>query len=582
MCASPFVFVSHPPPKWSPWTASKRGPPERSPETHPARRVFRLERMGASVRAMQDGTLQKDSTPSSHRNVRRRMFADAEGMKESLRRKIHQKDKKEEDFYTDAGICQKIARKSWFEYLSLVVIVVNAFWIGYDLDVSTAEALPEASWSHQLVENMFVMYFTTEIAIRFRAFKDKKDVRLVHQFLFDAALVLLMISETWVMYFVFLVSGGNSLRMKAGSLSVLRLLRITRVVRLIRLLRALPELMILIKGLAAASRSVGWTMGLLFIIIYVFAVAFRIVTRNSPVGLKYFPDLKTSMLTLLLPGLLPDNADTVFDIGRNNLGYGIFFMAFILVAAITVMNMLIGVLVESVSAVASVEKESLNLEYVKSELSTLMQKIDKDEDQQLSRMEIASILGMPDAMKIISKVGVDVDGLIDVADFHLFDKKDQIAFSEFLELVLQLRGTNNTTVRDIVDLRKFVLEELLVVEERVVAAVSGQSVSSLPARRASMRRSTRGAPLGTTSSMWLRPPSPRSPVGGVSRAAPLPSPKGLRAAAAPALIMQRPPGRTGRSDIASVDSFLSESEADGLSADELPLDCPPRGGQRRR
>mmetsp|Transcript_6184 Transcript_6184/g.17298 ORF Transcript_6184/g.17298 Transcript_6184/m.17298 type:complete len:155 (+) Transcript_6184:2-466(+) len=132
------------------------------------------------------------------------------------------------------------------------------------------------------------------------------------------------------------------------------------------------------------------------------------------------------------------------------------------------MNMLIGVLVESVSAVASVEREAMNLAWVKSELAAMVRSIDTDNDDTLTKFEIASIMSNSEAMRTISKVGVDVESLIDIADFHLFDKKEQISFSEFLDLVLQLRGTNGTTVRDIVDLRKFVLEELLNMEDRIM------------------------------------------------------------------------------------------------------------------
>jgi len=499
-----------------------------------SRRTLRLDRIRASHRMANGGESIPEEKDFPISRKPRRMFADAEAMKEQLRRNIHCQEMREEDYYTTEGACQRIARKPWFEYLSLAVIAFNACWIGYDLDTNTADALTDADWGHQLMENLFVLYFVVEIGIRLRSFRDLRNIFHVQQFAFDASLVLLMVVETWVMYIILLISGGSKFVFKAGSLSVLRILRITRVVRLVRLLRALPELMILIKGLAAASRSVAWTMCLLVIIIYVFAVAFRILTRNDPIGAKYFPDLKTSMITLLLPGLLPDNADTVMDIGGGNLFYGIFFMCFILIAAITVMNMLIGVLVESVSAVAAVEKEALNLEYVKSELSSLMKDIDKDEDDRLSRTEIAGILGSPEAMRIISKVGVDVDGLIDVADFYLFNKKDNITFSEFLELVLQLRGNNTTTVRDIVDLRKFVLDELLILEERFTSLLQGLEDGRGVGR--STRVTAMDMPIRSSSNRLIPPATGtaildiESPRRGLTSST---SPRGLRATGSP-------------------------------------------------
>merc|ERR1711920_807805 len=54
-------------------------------------------------------------------------------------------------------------------------------------------------------------------------------------------------------------------------------------------------------------------------------------------------------------------------------------------------------------------------------------------------------------------------GLVDFADF-IFDgdgcgaeeDEPELDFPKFMDVVLQLRGSNNATVKDVVDLRKFV------------------------------------------------------------------------------------------------------------------------------
>jgi hypothetical protein len=45
---------------------------------------------------------------------------------------------------------------------------------------------------------------------------------------------------------------------------------------------------------------------------------------------------------------------------------------------------------------------------------------------------------------------------VDFADF-LFEEQTELSFATFMELVLSLRGTNTSTVKDIIDLRKFIL-----------------------------------------------------------------------------------------------------------------------------
>merc|ERR1719330_1244421 len=68
----------------------------------------------------------------------------------------------------------------------------------------------------------------------------------------------------------------------------------------------------------------------------------------------------------------------------------------------------------------------------------------------------------------MNEVGVDVPGLTEIAEFHLFDQEEEISFSTFLELVLQLRGSNTVCVRDIVNLRKFIIEEMANSEDRIM------------------------------------------------------------------------------------------------------------------
>merc|ERR1712039_816160 len=57
----------------------------------------------------------------------------------------------------------------------------------------------------------------------------------------------------------------------------------------------------------------------------------------------------------------------------------------------------------------------------------------------------------------MQEVGVDVVGLVEYSGFIF--KDSEMSFTDFVELILQLRGTNQATVKDIVDLRKQVMQE---------------------------------------------------------------------------------------------------------------------------
>merc|ERR1712194_436359 len=219
----------------------------------------------------------------------------------------------------------------------------------------------------------------------------------------------------------------------------------------------------------AASTSVGWTLAFLIIIIYVFAVAFRILWKDNSLGQEEsnFESVPAGMRTMLLPGLLPDNESAVMDMVAESFWFACLFMLFIVLGAFTVMNMLIGVLCEVVSMVAENEREQLNAEWVKEVLQGVLEELDENNDGKLSREEVGRLIMQPRAAKVISEVGVDVEGLVDLAEFYLFNESDDVMFEDFIGLVLQLRGSNDASVKDLVDLRRFMVEEMQNMEDRM-------------------------------------------------------------------------------------------------------------------
>merc|ERR1719330_1159753 len=151
--------------------------------------------------------------------------------------------------------------------------------------------------------------------------------------------------------------------------------------------------MVLIKGIGAAGPSVAWTLAFLVIILYVFSVAFRILCKENSLGDSYFTSVPAGMAALLLPGMLPDSQSHVENMAKEHFMFAVLFMVFIVIASITIMNMLVGVLVEVVSVVAVMEKEQLNAQYVKAELKYVFEtELDTDSSGTLSKAEVEKLL----------------------------------------------------------------------------------------------------------------------------------------------------------------------------------------------
>jgi len=429
---------------------------------------------GKSMMRRSDSSALQDQGPEQSRDVasrrekplmNRQVFADADAMKERVRQAVMRPEYQVGDFYNSTGCCQAIAKNPWFDLVTQLVIAFNAIWIAVDLDYNKSDVLLEAKLHFQLAEFFFIIYFTFEAVVRIGAFKSKyhclKDTWLV----FDCLLVIVMILETIVLNFVLFFaghSGGGSQTLGNTSiLGIVRLVRLTKMARMVRLLRACPEMMVLVKGIWVATRSVLVTLLLLTFVIYVFAIMFTQlrVGEGTPLWTEEFRTVPRAMNFLLLKGTLPDLADTVEEIGRHGTVYAVLFLIFTLLSSLTVMNMLIGVLVDVVSVVSCVEKEEITMRFVKRKMLELLRKISEDGSDLISKTNFESMLLDPEAAKLVQQVGVDVVGLVDFADFIFKDEKN-ISFPEFMELILQLRGSNVATVKDIVDLRKFVTLEM--------------------------------------------------------------------------------------------------------------------------
>eukprot|EP00927_Polykrikos_kofoidii_P034699 TRINITY_DN29386_c0_g1_i2.p1 TRINITY_DN29386_c0_g1~~TRINITY_DN29386_c0_g1_i2.p1 ORF type:complete len:911 (-),score=190.03 TRINITY_DN29386_c0_g1_i2:76-2808(-) len=432
-------------------------------------RVFQAINADKNYQAQQkEGGKPKGQAPTA-------VFADAAAMKDKIRQAVSKKEYRAADYYYDTGFCQFIATHHIFENFTLLIISLNALWIAVETDYNSAALLLNAAPPFIVAENVFCAFFFFEWSVRFGSWRIKSDSLRDAWFVFDSALVLMMIVETWVVTIVF-ASLGISESSGMGDASVLRLVRLarlTRMARMARLLRAIPELIILIKGIFVAGRSVFFTLVLLLIIMYVFAVIFRQLVDNvtDPMSVpnlkdKYFSSVPHSMGSLLLEGVIPDMVEIVKDCSTQSWILGGLVLSFILLASLTVMNMLVGVLCEVVSVVSSVEKETLTVNYVKAQLMRMFEETGVDADGYISKSEFDRLLVRPDAARIIQEIGVDVVGLVDFSDY-VFRDGVPINFADFMELVLQLRGTNNATVKDIVDLRRNVLAELSQLQGKV-------------------------------------------------------------------------------------------------------------------
>ena len=146
----------------------------------------------------------------------------------------------------------------------------------------------------------------------------------------------------------------------------LPVLRLARILRVLRLVTAIPKLQLLVTCLLKSLPSMFYVSILLFLLFYVYGtLAVFFYGENDPI---HFRNLQTSILTLFRVVTLEDWTDVMYinmygsdtygysdtDLSNWNpspsaspLGAAIFFVSFVLIGTMIVLNLVIGVIMNS-------------------------------------------------------------------------------------------------------------------------------------------------------------------------------------------------------------------------------------------
>lgn len=237
-----------------------------------------------------------------------------------------------------------------FQRAVLGLILLNAGVLACETIPSVAEATGPAL---RALDMTILALFTLEIGLRIFArgaafFRDPWSV-------FDFAVVAISFS----------------------SLSGLTALRAFRVFRVLRLVTALPRVKAVVSALLGALPGVASVAGILVIILFVASViATKLFATAAP---DHFGDLFSSMFTLFQVMTLegwPDVASQVLAV--YPLAW-IFFVVYILIATLTMLNLFVAIIVdamesEALSHTATRESQDdilLELRAIRTELSAL-------------------------------------------------------------------------------------------------------------------------------------------------------------------------------------------------------------------
>lgn len=375
------------------------------------------------------------------------------------------------DNIAEGGIFAAIARHPYFEYVTSGVIACNTVWLSIDTDYNTFDILCQAPLIFQIVNNLFCTYFVFEIAVRYLAARDKYELFADWHFDFDLLLVCSMMWECWIevaLYKLFKHSAEGNMR-SCMILRIFRLFRLSRLLRTSRVIHSMPELMIIVKGIVKAMRSVVSIMIALGVIIYVVGIMFVQLLNGSEVAKSRFETVPMALNFLMLQAVCGIDADVVNDLLDAGWLYYLLFLLFVLVANLTIMNMLTGAVVDVVTSVGDGEREKAKEKHIDLALDVIAEKVDWDGDGFVDRQQLEEVLQDRATLLDIKHLEIDLVAFVAFIRFVLPDQgTGQLQVSDFCQILRLFMGNKPCGVKDVVENRQFLSMEIAHLEKRLL------------------------------------------------------------------------------------------------------------------
>lgn len=225
-----------------------------------------------------------------------------------------------------------INNNKYFQAFSVIVIILAALSIG----ANTFDLSDGINLAIYWLDRFVLWFFLIEIVIKFFSYKNKVNFFKSGWNVFDAAIVI-----------------GSLIPAAGQGILIARLLRVFRVLRLVS---AIPQLKLLINALFKAIPKMGYIAVLMFIIFYIYAVVGSLIF--SGINSVLWGDVSISMLTLFRVATFEDWTDVMYETMAVHPMSWIYYLTFIFLTAFVFLNMMIGVVIETMTTEhALIEKE---------------------------------------------------------------------------------------------------------------------------------------------------------------------------------------------------------------------------------
>lgn len=335
--------------------------------------------------------------------------------------------------------CQDFTHDLWFQCLVYGVIIINAVQLGVEVDVEAAnEKTDAAATVFATLEVIAAAIFIFEMCAklyfsRVDYFRDRYN-------LLDFTIVILSIIDVALLI-------GDS-KVDLSQFSVLRIIRLTRLLRIVRLIQAFKEMTLILTGIVKAFRTMTWVVLLLPIILYTLSIpcvqmlgakdtGFRPYSKDeSDIQLLevmkefnnfvYFGNMPRAMYTLFNIAILAETREITRPLLEKMPTMSFFILVFVVFMSFGIMNVIIGVIVEStLHSAGSMESKIV--------LDDIRERVEQ----------------MKDFFETVKAYDIDGDGIISIEELEcMFQRPDVKAFFDQLELPSWFTASDLLTIMD--------------------------------------------------------------------------------------------------------------------------------------
>lgn len=349
-----------------------------------------------------------------------------------------------------------------------VCIAANAITIGAETAEKATSGSHSVMWF--VIELAFCFIFFVELTARlyfhrwgyFGSLAGCQQLSEVSSFarlnvgnIFDFIIVVIAVIDTFILVPVGIGSGS------ARFVAFLRFVRLVRLIRLIRLFRIFKELWLVANGLLDTLRTLFWVCGLLGIFIEICAiVTARVIGHNDELYDPYFKSsggwdheiyFKTvlrSMFTLFQIMTLDSwSDDIVRHIGKMQPGMVPFFIAFIAITNLGVLNVIVGIVIESTMRTSKEDASKFKSNKEKqrqkvfSELQEIFETADVDGNGTLSLQEVTDATRKPEVYNKLKMIDFPADRPEEIFNLLDYDGSGELTIEEFITGCLRMKGS---------------------------------------------------------------------------------------------------------------------------------------------